>query len=143
MNNFTYFAPLILVILSNVFYHIMSKNISSDLNPFLGLSVTYSVALFISLLIFTMTHKIPLTEELKPLNVSNFILGISVLGLEGGYLLMYRNGWQISRGALTASICVAILLFIIGIFFYKESITIKKTAGVFFCIAGVLLISTK
>lgn len=56
-SNFLYVIPILLVILSNVFYHMFSKNTPSDVNPFLGLIATYGVALISSILLFFLTKK--------------------------------------------------------------------------------------
>lgn len=138
-----YLFPLLLVIFSNVFYHIMSKQIPVSLNPFLGLTLTYAVAFCISIVLFLLTKKENFMTELREINLSSFLIGITVLGLEGGYLLMYRNGWEISKSSLAANICVAVILLFIGLFFYKESISVKKLIGAALCILGVFIMNTK
>ncbi|MGC4017909.1 MAG: EamA family transporter, partial [Muricomes sp.] len=142
MNNMNifYFFPLVLVVFSNVFYHIMSKRISPSLNPFLGLMITYGIALCVSIVLFLMTKKESLMTEMREANLSNFLLGAIVLGLEGGYMIMYRNGWEISKGSLVSNICVAVILMVIGLLFYKESISLRKMIGAAFCILGVFII---
>lgn len=141
--NFLYVMPILLVILSNVFYHMFSKNTPSDVNPFLGLIATYGVALISSILLFFLTKKESLLLEMDKMNISNFLLGLAILGVEGGYLLMYRNGWEISKGSLMANMCVAVIMLFIGWLLYKEGLSMKKLAGIVLCIAGMIIINTK
>ena len=61
----------------------------------------------------------------------------------GGYLLMYRNGWQVSKGPLAAYICAAVVLLVIGAVFYREGLSPQKLAGMGLCLAGIFLINLK
>ncbi len=61
--------------------------------------------------------------------------------VEGGYILMYRGGWEISKGSLIASMCIAIILMIVGALVFKEEITMKKAMGAVLCIMGIFLIN--
>lgn len=63
-----------------------------------------------------------------------------IILLEGGWILVYRNGFQISNTSLMANIILAIILFLIGIIFLHEPITARKVIGIVVCIAGVYLI---
>ncbi len=63
-----------------------------------------------------------------------------IILLEGGWILVYRSGFQISNTSLMANIILAIILFLIGIIFLHEPITARKVIGIVVCIAGVYLI---
>lgn len=141
--NITYLAPLLLVIGANSFYHFISKNTSASLNPFLGLTATYSIALIISIILFLLTKNACLSVEISKIKATNFLMGIAVLGVESGWILMYRNGWEISKASIIANICAAIILFIVGFIIFKEEITVKKIAGLLVCIIGVFLLNSK
>jgi drug/metabolite transporter (DMT)-like permease len=65
------------------------------------------------------------------------------VGLEFGYLMAYRAGWNISIGSLVANIFLALALIPVGIFLYKENFEITKVFGAIFCIAGLILINKK
>ncbi len=70
-------------------------------------------------------------------------MGFAIVGIELGYILMYRNGWEISSAALVANIIVAVLLLLIGFLFYKDVITGIQLLGAILCIVGLLLIKIK
>lgn len=141
--NIAYLAPLLLVIGANSCYHFISKNTSASLNPFFGLTATYSVALVFSIILFILTKNACLAVEISNIKVTNFLMGIAVLGVESGWILMYRNGWEISKASIIANICVAVVLFIVGFILFREDITAKKMVGLLVCILGVYLLNSK
>ena len=143
MNNmsFSYLAPLLLVICANTAYHFTSKSTPTALNPFLGLTVTYSIALVFSIVLFAFTKNENMMIEIGKIRWQSIIMGLAVLGVESGWILMYRNGWEVSKASLIANICVAIILFIIGIIVFREDISLKKLFGLFVCIIGVFFMN--
>lgn len=139
-----YYLPIILVILSNVFYHLSQKFISSDVNPILSLVATYGTALIFSIVaLFIFNPKIQLVESAKKLNWASFGLGITIVGLELGFLLAYRKGWDLSFAGLFANVIVALVLIPIGILFFKEKISLTQGMGIMLSIVGLILISKK
>jgi len=138
-----YFA-ILLTILSNIFYHLCQKSISNDINPILSLMVTYITAIIVCLIILPLYNKeINFSHSIKELNWANFTLGIAIVGLELGFLLAYRAGWNISIAALVSNVAVAIFLIPIGICFFKEGLTIVNILGIIFSIVGLILIRWK
>ncbi len=72
-----------------------------------------------------------MVESVKTANMASVILGCAVVGLELGFLLAYRSGWNISSASLVSNTLVALLLIPIGLVMYKESITLNTMIGVF------------
>lgn len=138
-----YLAPLFLVICANSFYHFVSKSTPATLNPFLGLTATYGVALVFSAVLFLVTKTGSLSFEVSRIKWSSFLLGIAVFGVESGWILMYRNGWEISRASVIANICAAMILLVIGLVVFREALSAKRLAGFAICILGVYLLNSK
>ncbi|MDE6662882.1 MAG: EamA family transporter, partial [Lachnospiraceae bacterium] len=69
------------------------------------------------------------------------LMGLVIIGVEGGYMLMYKKGWEVSKGSLIANICVAVTLLFIGIALFHEKMNLKKIIGLIVCIIGIVLIS--
>lgn len=67
--------------------------------------------------------------------------GAAIVGLEFGYICIYRAGWKISLGNLAASITLACVLIFVGVLLYKETIPVKQLAGIALCITGMILIA--
>lgn len=136
------YVPIIIVILSNTFYHICTKSTPENLNPFASLTVTYLIGAVVSVILYFLTVKNPnLLTEYGKLHWSSFVLGIAIVGLEAGFLLMYRAGWNVSTGQVVSSIALAVVLVFVGYLFYKEAITVSKIAGILVCMVGLYLIN--
>lgn len=134
--------PIAIVIISNCFYNITTKKTPADANAFLSLTVTYFVAAIVSFLIFIIGyHNTSLTTEMKKLNWTSFALGVIIIGLELGYILVYRSGWDVSKAPLVANCCLAIALVFIGLFIFKEHITLKQIIGMVVCIIGLIIVT--
>ena len=67
-------------------------------------------------------------------------VAISVLMLDIGFILMYRNGWNISTGNLVTSVFTNFALLMIGALLIGEKATPTNLAGVVICIIGVAMI---
>jgi drug/metabolite transporter (DMT)-like permease len=137
-----YVFSILLIIASNVIYNIVQKSTPSKANPFLTLLVTYLTAAFFTFIMYFFNRSGKgLLTSLKELNWTSIVLGISIVGLEFGYLLAYRAGWKISVGSLVANIALAVILIPVGILFYKEGFGINKLLGALFCVIGLILIN--
>ena len=134
--------PVIIIVASNCFYNICTKSTPEGINAFCALVVTYLTAAVITAALFIWEVK-PANAllELSKINWSSFVLAIAIVGLEIGYILLYRAGWKISSGALVANICLAFILIVIGALLYKEQITLRQVLGIGFCVAGLVLVS--
>lgn len=135
-----YYIPLLMVIGCNLGYHILSKSLPNNINPFIGLSATYGVAFLGSLILFAITKKTIYSNQKMNINIYNLLLGIVIIGVEGGYMLMYRAGWEVSKASLVANIVLSILLLFIGSIVFHEFVDIKKIAGIVLCVLGIALI---
>ena len=134
--------PIVIIVASNCFYNICTKSTPEGINAFCALVVTYLTAAVITAVLFIWEVK-PANAlfELSKINWSSFVLAIAIVGLEIGYILLYRAGWKISSGALVANICLAFILIVIGALLYKEQITLRQILGIGFCVAGLVLVS--
>jgi uncharacterized membrane protein len=123
-------------------YNICQKSTPESVNPMSSLLVTYLTASVITLIafLFYYTDK-NIVQSLKDLNWTSVALGISIVGLEFGYLMAYRAGWDISVGSLVANILLAIMLIPVGILFYQEGFAFNRTLGVILCVIGLLLLN--
>jgi uncharacterized membrane protein len=139
-----YFFAIALTIISNVFYHIFQKSVPNDVNPFLSLIATYATAIITCLIILPFyPSQISLVDSFKKLNWISFALGFAIIGLELGFLLAYRAGWNISLCALVSNVAVTILLVPIGILLFKESLSFLNVIGMVFCVGGIILLNYK
>ena len=137
--NISYIWPIALVILSNTVYHIAAKS-AGDANAFASLSVTYLVGMLLSLALFYITGGRGLLGEIKRVNIFGILLGLSIVGLEAGYIYAYRAGWQVGSAQIVQSAVLAIVLLIVGHFAYNEELTLTKVLGALVCLGGLYLL---
>lgn len=137
-----YYWPIILIVGSNVCYHISAKSMPASINPLASLGVAYITSAILAFLLYFLTSPVKnLATEYGSLNWVPFILGISIVGLEFGSIYMYKVGWNISIGSLVANISLAVILIIVGVMFFKETITTEKIIGMLLCLGGLILIN--
>ncbi|SFG54134.1 EamA-like transporter family protein [Desulfotomaculum arcticum] len=139
---FMYVFSIVLIVGSNIVYNVCQKSTPEKANPFSALIITYLTATVLTVvaLLFYKTDK-GFFKSFEDLNWTSVVLGVSIIGLELGYLLAYRAGWKISLGSLVANISLAVVLIPIGILFYNEEFGMNKVLGAVFCIIGLILIN--
>ena len=141
---FRFLWPIALVVLSNILYQISSKSVSRDIDPLASLTVTYLVAAAVSaVLYYTLGRGGNLLREYGRLNWASFALGISVVGLEAGWIYAYKAGWQISTGFIVQAAFLSALLLFVGYFLYHEALTWNKLAGIAICLAGLVILNLR
>ena len=139
---FSFYWPIGLLVLSNVFYHITAKSLPVQVDSFFSMTVTYLVGAVVSLLLFfTLGSGEPVSQQVAGLNWAPFVLGLSVVGLEVGAIFMYKAGWEISVGNIVQAIFVAIALLVVGVLIYNEALTGTKVAGIAACLVGIFLLN--
>ncbi|KUO58656.1 hypothetical protein APF79_03695 [bacterium BRH_c32] len=139
------FIPIALVVLSSVCYHVSQKSTPSGLNPIVALIVTYVTASVVSILSYFVfvpkSDLVGLLEAIKNANWASLLLGFTVVGLELGFLLAYRAGWNISIAGLLSNTLVALMLIPVGLLLFKETISLTSVIGVVICITGLIFVS--
>lgn len=138
----SFYWPIVLIVVSNVFYNICTKSTPDNVNPFASLTITYVVGAIVSAAVYSILNPgSNLFHEYRNVNWSTFVLGVAAVGLEAGSIYMYKAGWNISTGQMVYSSILALCLIIVGYFFYHESISITKVIGILICLVGLFLIN--
>lgn len=133
--------PIALVVLSNVVYQICAKNVPKEMNVMASMTVTYLVGTICSAILFFLTSKNGnLLQEYKKLNFASIFLGVSVVGLEVGFIYAYKNGWSVSTVSIVQSSFLSLALIVVGAILYHETITINKLIGIAICLFGLYFI---
>ncbi|SHH94118.1 EamA-like transporter family protein [Sporobacter termitidis DSM 10068] len=134
--------PILIVVAANTIYNISAKSTPTNINSFASLSVTYLIAMTCSIIMYFVTsEKKNLLLELSKANWTTYALGIAIVGLEFGFLCVYRAGWKISTANLFASITLACVLLIVGFLLYKETLSLRQVLGMGVCAVGLVLIA--
>ena len=141
---FNYIWPLALVILSNTLYQICAKSVPEKMNPFASLTVTYLIGAILSGILYCILRDGgSLLQEYKKLNWAPVILGLVIVGLEGGWIYAYKAGWPVSTAQIIQCVILGIILIFVGAFLYKEPLTWNKLVGIVICMIGLVFINLK
>ena len=132
---------ILVVVGANTIYNISTKSTPAELNSFAALSVAYTIGAICSVVLFFLTSPSKnLLAELSKINWTSLALGIAIIGLEFGYICIYRAGWKISVATLVANISLACVLLVVGMLFYKEGISARQILGMGIAAVGLILL---
>lgn len=140
----SYIWPIALVVISNIIYQICAKSVPKDMDAMASMTVTYLVGAVCSAIIFYVMHRNGnLLHEYSKLNAAPFLLGVSVVGLEVGFIYAYKAGWPVSTASIVQSAFLSVALIFVGALLYREAITANKIIGVVICLIGLYFINKK
>ncbi len=109
---------------------------------FTALMITYLGAAIISGLIFVfMVGPSNVGVEISKINWTSIILALAIVGLEVGYVFVYRAGWTVSTASVVANIGLACVLIVVGYWLYQENVSLKQIFGIVVCMVGLILIN--
>jgi multidrug transporter EmrE-like cation transporter len=141
---FLFYFSITLAIASSALYHFVAKSTPANVNFTVSLLVTYAVAFVVTLLgfiFFPATKGISL--ELKQLNWASIALAIAVVGIEFGFLLTYRAGWNLGIAAVLVNVVASLILVPVAILVFKDKISWVNILGILVCLAGLIMLNWK
>lgn len=138
----SYIWPILIVIVSNVVYQICAKSVPEDMDAMASMTITYAVGTVCSAVMYLVINKGGnLLTEYSKLNAAPFLLGISIVGLEVGFIYAYKVGWQVSTASIVQSAFLAVALIFVGALLYHEAITVNKVLGIAVCLVGMWILN--
>ena len=143
-NMFLFYFSITLAIASSALYHFSAKSTPANVNFPISLIVTYAVAIVVTVLIaFFFPAKNGLTVELKQLNWASFLLAIAIVGIEFGFLLVYRSGWNLGIAAVLVNVVASLILVPVAVFVFKDKLNWVNIVGILVCLVGLVMLNWK
>jgi len=137
-------AWLALAIACTVGYHLVLKLTPAGVNPLLSLLVTYAaVTLLFGLILLAAPGAFEWRQELRQVNWTAVALAAVIVGLDLGFLFLYRSGFEVSLGALVTQSAAAMLLLAIGVAAFREKLSLANAAGIVLCLVGLWLVNRR
>ena len=137
-----YYISAFVAILGAVGYQYFVKQIPESINPIVSVLGIYIAALVLGLILLPLfPQEGGLLKHIRKVNWTQLAVAGSVILLELGFLLMYRNGWNLSIGNLVTGVFVNIILVGFGVWLLGEKVNLINGIGMFLSIIGVALIS--
>jgi drug/metabolite transporter (DMT)-like permease len=141
---FLFYFSITLAICSSALYHFVAKSTPANINFTVSLLVTYAVAFVVVLFtFFFFPVKNGIAAEFKQLNWASIGLAIAIVGIEFGFLLVYRAGWNLGIAAVLTNVVASLILLPVAIFFFKDKISWVNIAGIFVCLIGLVMLNWK
>lgn len=138
------FAWLSLAVACTVAYHLVLKLTPEGANPLASLLVTYlAVSAIFGVILVASPGEFAWRSELRQLNWTAPALAFAIVGLDLGFLLLYRSGYAVSLGALVTQSAAALILLGIGVAVFKDRLSPANVAGLGLCLAGLWLVNRR
>lgn len=141
---FLFYFSISLAIISSALYHFAAKSTPANVNFTVSVSVTYAIAFLITLCTVPF---FPIQEsvlaELKKLNWASIGLAVAVVGIEFGFLLTYRAGWNLGIAAVLVNVVASLLLVPVAILVFKDKLSWINITGILVCLVGLLMLNWK
>jgi len=139
---FLFYFSIMLAIASSALYHFSQKSTPVNVNPAVAIMVTYAVAFLLTLiLLLFIPSKIGFIAELRQLNWASYLLAFSIVGLEVGFLLVYRAGWNVGIAAVLVNVVASLLLVPIALLVFKQQLSWVNIVGILVCLAGLVMLN--
>ena len=137
-------GPLALIVGSVVLYQVSTKLLPKGLNHWHALMLFYALALMLTVVMTLFDRPTrSLLEDMRKLNWAVPLVALSVVGIELGWILVFRAGAGLSLTGLIVNVAVAVIVIPIGLLFFSEKISLVNVAGMALCLIGLVLISQK
>ena len=136
------YISIAITILASVLYHFSQKSTPRDANPAVALLATYAVAAGLTIcLLYFIPAKAGLLSELRRLNWASYLLAVSIVGLEIGFLLVYRSGWSIGVAAVLVNVVASLILVPVAILYFGDQLDWVNVVGIVVCLVGLVLLN--
>ena len=140
---FLFYFSITLAICSSALYHFVAKSTPANINFTVSLLVTYGMAFLVTLLTFFFFPTKNVAAEFRNLNWASIGLAIAIVGIEFGFLLTYRAGWNLGIAAVLVNVIASLILVPVAIFVFKDKISWVNIAGILVCLAGLVMLNWK
>ncbi len=135
---------LSLAIAATVAYHVILKLTPAGANPLLSLMVTYgAVTVLFGAVLALGPGEFGWRDEVRHVNWTALALAVAIIGLDLGFILLYRSGFEVSLGALVTQTAAAMLLVGIGVLVFRERLSLANGLGIVLCLAGLWLVNRR
>ena len=139
-----FYFSMALTICSSALYHFSQKQIPAGANPIVSVIVSYIVALLICFgILYFFWPREGVWQAVKQLNWASYVLPLSLIGLEVGFLLVYRAGWNIGLAAVLVNVVASLILIPIALFVFRDKLSWVNIAGILVCLVGLVMLNWK
>jgi drug/metabolite transporter (DMT)-like permease len=136
-----YAASISLVAVSIVAYQLAQRANIAGTNPWVPLLVAYVVGAAFCVVALAATSDLGL-EAIRAAPPGSLLLGISIVGIEFGYLEAQRSGWHPASVGLVGNVSATLILAVVAAMFLGDRLSLRESAGIGLCVVGLALLVT-
>ncbi len=137
-----FYVWALVAIVGAVGYQFFVKRVPENLNPIVSIIGLYAVVLVLSAVLLPFFQSDGgLLNQVRQLSWIQIALAVSVFLIEIGFLMMYRNGWELSTGNLVTGVAINLMLVALGVWLLGERLSVTNMLGIGLSIIGVAMIS--
>lgn len=141
---FLFYFSILLAIASSALYHFSARSTPANVNFPVALLFTYLIALGLTgVIALLFPSQSGIVVEFRRLNWASVALGVAIVGIEFGFLLVYRSGWNLGLAAVLVNVVASLILVPAAILIFKEKLNWVNIAGIVVCLAGLLMLNWK
>jgi len=130
--------PVVLAILGNVVYHLGQKTAGGGY-LFRVLVIAYGAAFAVSLALWLLVPVEAAPAQRREIGAA-VAIGLGAMAIEAGFYLAYRGGWPMGTTSLLVPFVASVVLAVVGVLAFRESLTLARVAGVLLASAGAYLV---
>ncbi|MEM8500640.1 MAG: hypothetical protein AAF542_21680 [Pseudomonadota bacterium] len=135
------FGSAAIVVISILTYQTFIKAVPEHINPINALLTFYVTALVCTLIAAKLLPATQSAISLSEFSWAAATVGVAIVGIELGYLLMYRNGWHLATAPLITMGTASILLLPISLLVFQQPWSTRYLFGIGFCLLGLYLLA--
>ena len=141
---FLFYFSILLAIASSALYHFSARSTPANVNFPVSLLFTYLIALGLTgVIALLFPSQGGIVVEFRRLNWASAALGVAIVGIEFGFLLVYRSGWNLGLAAVLVNVVASLLLVPAAILIFKDKLNWVNIAGILVCLLGLLMLNWK
>jgi drug/metabolite transporter (DMT)-like permease len=138
-----YLGSVALVAVSLVAYQLAQRSNTAGANPWVPLLVAYIVGAAFCVVALVATSGFG-WDAIRGAPRGSLLLGISIVGIEFGYLEAQRSGWHPASVGLVGNISATLVLAVVAALFLGDRLSPREAAGIGLCAIGLaVLVSSR
>jgi multidrug transporter EmrE-like cation transporter len=131
-----------LAVVGQIVYHIGQRAVPTDASPFAVLTLAYFAAgVLCMMLAWPLGAFAPGMSLRSALTWPTWVIAVTIVAIEVGYLTAYRSGWTMGTGFATASTITVFGLALVGWASRGNALSLKQLTGLALSCLGVWLLS--
>ena len=136
-------SSALIVIASIAMYQIGMKLTPEHINPVSALVTFYVTALLCTLIAAKLMPVSMPSISLAEFSWAAVLVGVAIVGIELGFLMMYRNGWNLSTGPVITMGGAVMLLLPVSFLVFGQPWSLRNLAGIVLCLGGLYLLAPR